>query len=47
MLRENLDTMEEVRLQNYKDVALKLIELDANDPGHGELIPGVYIAGKS
>lgn len=40
MLREKLDTMAEVRLQNYKDVALKLIELDAGDPGHGDLIPG-------
>ena len=40
MLRENLETMAEVRLQNYEDVARKLRELDAEDPGHGDLMPG-------
>ncbi len=47
MLREKLDTMAEVRLQNYKVVALKFIELDAGGSGHGDLIPEAFIAGKS
>ena len=32
--------MAEVRLQNYEDMTRKLRELDAEDPGHGDLIPG-------
>ena len=40
MLTETLDNMYDVRLHNYEDVAQKLRDLNADDPGHGDLIPG-------
>ena len=40
MLTETLDNMYDVRLHNYLDVAQKLRDLNADDPGHGALIPG-------
>jgi hypothetical protein len=40
MLTETLDNMYDVRLHNYLDVAQKLRDLNADDPGHGDLIPG-------
>ena len=40
MMRENLNTMAEVRLRDYKDVAAKLIELGACTPGSDGLAAG-------